>query len=69
MIGDKLFEISIVDIVKQFKENQKHINPKIFKERRNYNSFCKGSRDSGYKCNRGNFRGKAGRGCGNYNTK
>ena len=69
MTGDKLLETIIVDIVKQFKENQKHINPKGLKVRRNYKSYCKGSKGPRYNSNRGNLHGKAGRRCGNYSTK
>ena len=51
------------------KENQKHINPKRFKARRNYNSFHRVSKGSRYNSNQGNFHGTAGQGCRNYSTK
>ena len=66
------YNISLADKESQecfSKENQKHINPKRLKVRRNYNSIWKGSKGSGYNSNRDNFRGKAGRGRGNYSTK
>lgn len=68
MTGEKLFETNIVDIVKQFKENQKHINPKRFKAKRPYTTFQKVSIGPG-NGNRGNFRGRTGRGRGNYGAK
>lgn len=62
MTGDKLFETNIVDMVKQFKVNQKHINPKRFKAKRPPITFRKGNRGFGNNPNRGSFRGRGGRG-------
>ena len=70
MTGDKLFEANIVDMVKQFKENQRHINPRRFKAKRaNQFPFRKGNRGSGTGNYRGTFRGRGGRGRGNFGNK
>ena len=72
MTGDKLFEANIVDIVKQFKESQRHINPKRFKVKRNNQNFAfrKGPRSSGPYHYRGSTqRGRGGRGQEQFGNK
>ena len=70
MTGDKLFAANIVDMVKQFKENQRHINPKRFRAKRaSQFTFRKGVRGSGSSPYRGTFRGRGGRGRGNFGNK
>ena len=74
MTGDKLFESNIVDMVKQFKESQRHIHPKKFKLKRNNPNFAlfrKGSTGRGFGLNhyRGSQRGRGGRGRGQFGNK
>ena len=61
-------------MVKQFKENQKHINPKRFKGKMNQRHgnnilFREVYKGPGNNNNRGNARGRRGKGRGSYGTK
>ena len=69
MTGEKLFESNIVDMVKQFKENQRHINPKKKVKRNNNFAFRRGSGNSGSNHYRGSQRGRGGRGRGQFGNK
>lgn len=78
MTGDKLFEANIVDLVKQFKESQRHINPKRFKVKRNNQNFAfrKGGYPQGFPRGSGPYpyrgsthRGRGGRGRGQSGAK